>query len=337
MKSRDRSADDVATKLATAFGRHLSQSVAIDGLKILTGGAASATWAFDARAGSNTRRCILRASQGAETISTGLDKGIEAKVQQAAYDTGVPVARILFVLTSGDGLGDGFVMERIEGESIPQKILRDPRFRPATELMTRQCAEILSLIHRVDTSPLADLPQLTAAQQIQQYEQIYRNTGEQLPSFEIALRWLKARASAVGEASHVVHGDFRIGNFLVDPATGITAVLDWELSHLGDPMEDLGWLCVNSWRFGQRDRPVGGFGQREELYAAYSAASGMPVDTGRVRFWETFGVFKWGVICMYMAWAHLNGEERSVERAAIGRRVSETEIDLLQLLAETED
>lgn len=337
MKQRDLSADGVAANLAAAFARHLSQAVEIDGLTALTGGAASATWAFDARAGSDNQRCILRASQAAETISTGLDKGVEAQVQQAAYDAGVPVAAILFVLTPGDCLGEGFVMERIDGESIPQKILRDPRFQPATALMTRQCAGILSAIHSVDAAPLTDLPHLTAAQQIQQYEQIYRDTGEQLPCFEIALRWLHARAPAVLETPQVVHGDFRIGNFLVDPQTGITAVLDWELSHLGDPMEDLGWLCVNSWRFGQRDRPVGGFGQREELYAAYAAASGVPVDARRVHFWETFGVFKWGVICMYMASGHLNGEERSVERAAIGRRVSETEIDLLQLLAETGD
>lgn len=97
-------------------------------------------------------------------------------------------------------------------------------------------------------------------------------------------------------------------------------------------MEDLGWLCVNSWRFGNRDLPVGGFGSREALFSAYEAATGQSVDPERVRFWEVFGTLRWGVMCLYLAFGHLDGSERSVERAAIGRRVSETEIDLLQLL-----
>lgn len=337
MKTPPVSAEAVAERLAAAFGRHFAEPAAIEGLRRLTGGAASATWSFDARSGAGNRRSILRASQGAETISTGVDKGIEARVQQAAFEAGVAVARILFVLTPEDGLGQGFVMERVEGESIPQKILRDPRFEPAIRLMTGQCAGILGRIHRVDTAALADLPHLTAADQIAQYEQIYRDTGQQLPCFEIALRWLHAHAPASAGVPQLVHGDFRMGNFLVDPDTGITAVLDWELSHRGDPMEDLGWLCVNSWRFGERDKPVGGFGTREELYSAYADATGVNVDPRRVHFWETFGVFKWGVICMYMTGGHLSGEERSVERAAIGRRVSETEIDLLQLLAAAGD
>lgn len=264
-------------------------------------------------------------------ISTSLDKVTEARVQSAAFEAGVPVARILFALAPEDDLGEGFVMERLEGESIPQKILRKPEFGPARGLMTAQCAEILAQIHRVDTSPVANLPELSVATQIARYEAIYRDSGALLPVFELALRWL--RCNDTGEpVKRLVHGDFRIGNFLVDPETGINAVLDWELAHLGDPMEDLGWLCVNSWRFGNRDKPVGGFGQREDLYTAYEAASGETVDASRVAFWELFGVFKWGVMCLFMTQGHLNGEERSVERAAIGRRVSETEIDLLQLM-----
>ena len=50
---------------------------------------------------------------------------------------------------------------------------------------------------------------------------------------------------------------------------GVTAILDWEGAHLGDPVEDLGWVCVKSWRFGSVDKPAGGFGSREELWAAY--------------------------------------------------------------------
>ena len=73
-----------------------------------------------------------------------------------------------------------------------------------------------------------------------------------------------------------MHGDFRHGNLIIGP-DGVRAVLDWELAHTGDPMEDLGWICVNSWRFGEIDKPVGGFGTREELFAGYEAA-GRRVD-----------------------------------------------------------
>jgi aminoglycoside phosphotransferase (APT) family kinase protein len=322
---------DLESRLAKAFRRHLGQTPEIRQLRALTGGAASSTWCLDIHGDNRQQALILRTSQGADGIAAGLDKATEARVQTAAYEAGIPVAEILFTLAPEDELGEGFVMERLEGESIPQKILRKPEFEPARGLMTRQCADILARIHRVDPAPLSDLPELSIVDQIELYDNVYRDSGAVLPVFELALRWLRQH-NRFAPVSGLVHGDFRNGNFLVDPQSGINAVLDWELAHLGDPMEDLGWLCVNSWRFGNRDLPVGGFGHREELYAAYGAATGTEVDPEHVAFWELFGVLKWGVICLYMTGSHLSGEARSIERAAIGRRVSETEIDLLVLM-----
>jgi aminoglycoside phosphotransferase (APT) family kinase protein len=96
-------------------------------------------------------------------------------------------------------------------------------------------------------------------------------------------------------------------------------------------MEDLGWLCVKAWRFGA-SKPVGGFGEYDDLFAAYSAAAGIEVDPDAVRWWETLGTLKWGVMCIMQAASHLGGFSRSVELAAIGRRVCENEYDLLKLL-----
>jgi aminoglycoside phosphotransferase (APT) family kinase protein len=123
----------------------------------------------------------------------------------------------------------------------------------------------------------------------------------------------------------------RNGNIVVGPE-GLRAVLDWEVVHLGDPMEDLGWICVTSWRFGEIDKPAGGFGSREDLFAGYEAVSGTPVDAARVRFWEIMGTLRWGLSCAMMA-REFQAGDRSVERAAIGRRASETDIDLLSILA----
>jgi hypothetical protein len=128
----------------------------------------------------------------------------------------------------------------------------------------------------------------------------------------------------------VVHGDLRLGNLLVDH-DGLRAVLDWELAHLGDPLEDLGWFCVRAWRFGS-PLPAGGVASREVLVAAYEAAGGRSVDMEALRWWELLGTLKWGVICVMQAWGHLSGMSRSVELATIGRRVCENEWDLLGLL-----
>jgi aminoglycoside phosphotransferase (APT) family kinase protein len=109
-------------------------------------------------------------------------------------------------------------------------------------------------------------------------------------------------------------------------------VLDWELAHVGDPIEDLGWLCIRSWRFGNDQLPAAGVGTREELWAAYEAAGGIAVDPARARFWEVFGNLRWGIITIVQAKPYLDGHSRSVELASIGRRVAETEWEILALL-----
>ena len=126
----------------------------------------------------------------------------------------------------------------------------------------------------------------------------------------------------------LVHGDFRHGNLIVGPE-GVRSVIDWEIAHVGDPMEDLGWLCVPSWRFGVTDKSVGGFGSIEELCDAYTKAGGQGADPKRVRYWIVLGTLRWGVICQAQAFTHRSGMNRSVELAAIGRRVCETQWDLL--------
>lgn len=225
-------------------------------------------------------------------------------------------------------------MERVEGETIPRKILRDPEFAGARSLMARQAGEIAARIHAL---PLASLPEVPrppegespARHQIDQYRGLLDAFGEPHPVFELGLRWLEEHEPPRGEVT-LVHGDFRNGNFVVGPE-GIRAVLDWELAHLGDPMEDLGWLCTRSWRF-REARPVGGFGDYRDLYAGYESVSGRPVDPEAVRYWEVFGTLKWGEMCVVQAFTHLNGLHRSVELAAIGRRVCEMEWHLLDMI-----
>jgi hypothetical protein len=229
-------------------------------------------------------------------------------------------------------LGSGFVMDRVEGETIPRKILRDEQYATARPHLAVQCGEIAARIHAVDVGGLPKLATQHALEQITQYRALIDGFGEPLPAFELGLRWLEDRAPPPPAGPALVHGDFRNGNFIVGPE-GIRSVLDWELAHLGDPVEDLGWLCVKAWRFGHVDRPAGGFGSVDELLAGYVAGGGAPVDPEHLRFWQTLGTLKWGVICLVQAFTHLNGIVRSVELATLGRRVAENEWDLLELLA----
>jgi aminoglycoside phosphotransferase (APT) family kinase protein len=299
----------------------------------LSGGASQETWSFDIVHPDGIFGAILRrAPQGygaAPSRAAGLNA--EAVLMQLAHDAGVPSPRVLHVLRPQDDLGTGFVMARVEGETIPRKILRDEQFAQARPMLARQLGEILARIHGLDLRQLPDLRRMTAAKEIAELERDYRSFDWPRPVFELALRWLRDHDPGPSEEVTLVHGDFRHGNLIIGP-DGVRAVLDWELAHTGDPMEDLGWVCVNSWRFGEIDKPVGGFGSLEELFAGYEAA-GRRVDPIRVKFWEVMGTLRWGVMCCGMMQRFRAKPEHSIERAMIGRRSSETEIDLLRLLA----
>jgi aminoglycoside phosphotransferase (APT) family kinase protein len=188
----------------------------------------------------------------------------------------------------------------------------------------------LAAIHATDTNDLGELKVVPPLAQFEQYRAIYDTYDYPHPVFEVAFKWLERRLPETPPLT-LVHGDFRHGNLMIGP-DGVRAVLDWELTHVGDPAEDLGWICVNSWRFGETHKVVGGFGDVADLLAGYAEAGGKNMTGERVKFWEIFGTLKWGVMCMTMYQAFAQGADRSVERATIGRRSSETEIDLVNLL-----
>ena len=321
---------DFETGLNTLFTRVFGKMSSLEAFKRLSGGASQETWALS----GNGHDAILRRAPGGTSqarSSAAIGLKAEAALIEAASAAGVPVPEVLHVLQDRDGLGDGFLMSRVLGETIARPILRNDEYEQARSALAQQCGSALAAIHSISLEGLPDaLPRSDGLAQIAQYEEIYRGFDAPRPVFELALQWLKVNAPAQLDPV-LVHGDFRLGNLMIDE-NGLVAVLDWELAHIGDPREDLAWLCVNSWRFGQTQNRVGGFGQLEDLLASYNSATGQKISPTDVDWWELLGTLKWGIMCMIMYEAFRTGADASVERAAIGRRVSETEIDLINLL-----
>jgi aminoglycoside phosphotransferase (APT) family kinase protein len=324
----------IEEQLARCVGTWCEGATGVGGAARLSGGASQETWSFEIlHPAGNIGAILRRAPQGygaAPTRAAGLNA--EAQLMRLAHHAGVPSPRVLHVLEPSDLLGTGFIMARVEGETIPRKILRDDEFAAARPKLARQFGEILAGIHGLPLPQLPELRRMTAASEIAELARDYHSFNWPRPVFELALRWLKDHDPGPSARVTLVHGDFRHGNMIIGP-DGVRAVLDWELAHLGDPMEDLGWVCVNSWRFGAIDKPVGGLGSREEFFAGYEAAGGERVDPERAKFWEVMGTLRWGVMCCGMMQRFRDGPDHSIERAMIGRRSSETEIDLLRLLA----
>jgi aminoglycoside phosphotransferase (APT) family kinase protein len=323
---------DRRDRLAALLTRSAAAPVAVAGVTALTGGAASATYAVDALRDGAPWPLILQCAAAGSVPAGSLPKADQAALQMLAGRHGIPVADIVAVLTPDDGMGEGFVMARVAGEALAPKWLKLPQYEAARAAVTGQCADVLARLHKV---PLAEVTGLalpggsTSAARERMFAH-YRSFGVNSPIFDLAFAWLAERCGDAAPSS-IVHGDFRSGNLIIDES-GLAAVLDWELAHLGEGAEDLGWLCANAWRFGVWQKPVGGFGERDALYDAYAAAGGARVDRSRAHMWEVWGTLRWGMSCLQLGNDHVSGRVKSVERAAIGRRVSEVEADLVHLI-----
>lgn len=322
---------ELEDKLGEVARRRLAAN-GIVGLQRLTAGATQEVWRFELDEEAGRTPIILRRAPGGTRVSeTAIGLETEAQLLEAAAAVGVPAPAVRYVLEPDDGLGHGFLMSFVEGETLGGRIVKSPELAGARTFLARQCGEILARLHTMDPDAFPRLKRATPAELVAQYKAVYATSDWPRPVFDLAFRWLEANCPPPPEHVRLVHGDFRNGNLMIGP-DGVRAVLDWEIAHVGDPMEDLGWICTSPWRFGAIDKPVGGFGQREDLWAGYEAAGGVPVKREHAHWWEVFGSVRWGVMCAGMT-AAFRGADPSVERAVIARRTSENEIDLLRLLA----
>ena len=319
-------------ELASSLSKKLLE-VGIEGkvsnLEPLTGGASKEIWKFEVSNAKQSTKMILRRGSGIEG-PLAIKTADEARIQKEVIKVGAPVPIILAVSKNEEELGDSYIMHFVEGETIARKILRDKEYKQALPLLAYQCGEAIAKVHNVDIDNFSFLPKKPAEDQLEDLYATYQSFEQPSPVFEYAYLWLKEQDFSNFQES-LVHGDFRLGNIIVN-GEGLQSIIDWELAHIGNPLQDLGWVCGNSWRFGKNDKVVGGFGELEDLLEGYNSISKLKVNKEMVKCWQVFGTFRWGVICLIQAYAHLNGTINSIEKAAIGRRVSETEIDIVDLL-----
>lgn len=322
--------------LAAVVGPHLDGEVNIHGLERLTGGASRETWAFSATGPDGTTRRLILRREPPGTPAFAPVHVPEFDILLAATAAGVPVPHPLFALSEDDGLGGGYVMDHVEGETLGKRVVHEQIYAEARPRLAHQCGVALAHIHSIDLDRFGLRERLpgrgqTALDQLRELEAILDALEVARPILEVGLAWLRDHVPD-DAPQRLVHGDFRVGNLIVGPG-GLRAVLDWELAHLGNPAEDLGWLCVRAWRFGGAGR-VGGCGDVHDLLRGYREGGGNDIPMSDLHFWEVFGTLRWGIICAVQAAQHLSGARRSVELAAIGRRICEVEYDLMGLLEE---
>jgi aminoglycoside phosphotransferase (APT) family kinase protein len=327
---------DIQTLLETLLAELTGGPVEVANAVRLSGGATRETWAFDVTVGRE-RDPLPAVFQSAvsEDLLFGEGRSLEFEVLQAAQRMGVPVPPPLWHSRLPDGRSFT-ITGRIEGEVLGSKVVKLESLRAARLRLPVQLAAALARIHSIlpsqtDLDLRAPAPdELPSLSELRRFELAYRRcTPNPHPVIELALRWLASHLPPCPRIS-LVHGDFRVGNFIVTPA-GLAAVLDWELAHWGDPLEDLGWMLVRSWRFGS-PLQAGGLCTSEELIDAYERFAHSQVDRDAVEYWKVFGNLRWAILTIKQMSRHLLGQEKSMELASLGRRTAEAEWELLNLI-----
>ena len=316
MTSVDSGVDELRPVLADALKAGHVEPLAA---RPLSAGASRLTWALDVEVDGTVHRMVL---QRARTAGRPLlDVAAEVRLLRAAHAAGVPVPVVIAAGTSF------LVTSRVDGETIPRRILRDPALATARSRFAADCGRILAAIASIAVETVVPIP---TTDPLDLVEQLLGRAGTPRPGLELALHWLRVNRPPPGR-TRVVHCDFRSGNLVVGPC-GVHAVLDWELAHLGDPREDLGWLCARVWRFGA-PAPVAGMGSLADLLDAYAGHGGDRLEPADLFWWQVLATLRWGAICLEQARVHLSAEFRSVELAVIGRRAAEMEYELMRMLA----
>jgi aminoglycoside phosphotransferase (APT) family kinase protein len=329
--------DGLKDRIERALPPVIGGAVRVRELRPLFGGACQDNFRVDVEvdgADEGFYRLVLRSDAAA--LPRTLGRRDEFEVMRAAHRAGVRTPRARWCLDSvvRDGAAAIF-MDWADGVAIGAKVVRDPSLAEARRGLAAELAVELARTHAVDP---ARLPLRSVDDPVAAALRDARELMDELPSVHAAaaLAYRKLRDDPPpGREVVLTHGDFRTGNFLVGPS-GLSAVLDWEFARLSHPADDIAWLCVRDWRFGQLDLEAGGFARREDFVAAYQRASGRRIDRRDLRWWEAMGNLRWALGCAFQAKRYEDGSARDLELLAIGRRAAEMEWEALRVLGEAD-
>ena len=335
-------AEQLALVLQDRMAEEFSAGTKIEGLVRLSAGASRETWSFDAVKPDGTRQLLIlkrdpmarQADKKFEGVPEGrlaVGRLVEGRLLQLAREAGAPAPIIPFMLNKDERTTEGFFSHRLEGETLGRRILREEAYAAARPKLAYAVGHAAARFHGIALDKLPAMRGLPAGEELLHYRTIMDSFHQPHAGFEYGFRWLAERLELAGERYALCHGDYRNGNIIVDE-DGLAGVLDWESAHLGNPSSDLGWMCVRAWRYGYHDKVVGGFGSVSDLLDGYEAGGAGRISEDEIHFWQVFGTLRWGILCMILGFTHIDGEQRTVEYAGIGRRAAETEYDLLQLL-----
>ncbi|MBS44342.1 MAG: hypothetical protein CMH83_14490 [Nocardioides sp.] len=318
-------ADDVAAAALAVAGGAVPAGSRADDVRRLTGGASRETWSLDLVLPDGAVVPVVARVARADALNAALD--VEADALRSAAAAGAPVPEVLGVAPVAAVDGSVMVMRREVGETIARRILRDEAYADVRPLLARRLGEVAASVHAAAVP--ASVPDVVG----DPVDLLVAELGGghvPPPGLAVGLRWLREHPPPASPARCLVHGDLRMGNVMVSAEApgGVGALLDWELVHVGDPVEDLGWLCAKVWRFGGPG-PVGGVGSREELLDGYAAVAGWRPSGEALAWWELFATVRWGLMTRVMADRVLDAHEESVELVTIGRRAAEQEHDVL--------
>jgi aminoglycoside phosphotransferase (APT) family kinase protein len=333
-------ADGVRHRLLTYLRRQVGADVEIGTLERYTVGFSWVTFGFTGTWSEGGRRVardlILRVGPPSG-IFAPYRASPEFLTLRSLADSSVPVPRAYWYSDDSEALGAPFfVCEFVKGDApVPWTVDGGPAFDEATRInLGDQFVAAIAALHNFAWrgTPVAGIggatnPDDTAGSQIVFWQERMRQwSTRRYPMLEWALIWFRAHAPKARRIS-VVHGDYRIGNFL-ELRGHISAILDWELVHLGDPMEDLGWICLQAWR--GRSPYMCHLLTRGELSQKYQALTGAEIDPAALHYWEVFGTFKLAVMHLGASYCFETRDFNDLRMAGMGAQLPRM---LLQLEA----
>lgn len=312
--------------IAEQMGR---DDVRLRSCRRLEGGAVQENWRLEITTGQalqEERQALVLRTDARTSLPDSRPKEEEFALLKTAFEAGVLVPEPLWLCQDERVIGAPFLVTRaIAGTARGRAITALNQREDGNPALLKALASELAKIHEIKNLPtdlafLQPNKTIPAVAEIAQWRRELNTLPGAWPALEWGLRWCENHLPPRPDELCLVHGDFRSGNYMVEPASGwLTGILDWEFASWGDPMSDLGWFCAACWRFDRPDLEAGGIGTRASLYAAYEAASGRSPDPSAVYFWEVLAHIRWAIIAIQQGLRFFKGGEQSLDLALTGR------------------